>query len=238
MESMIYNNMQTVRKNISDACKRSQRPISSVTLLAVSKTKPIAMLVAAHKADATEFGENKVQEIVEKSAVLGTEDYHFHMIGHLQKNKVKKAVLLSCLIHSVDSLELAEVIQKEAEKINKVQEILLEVNVAEEDSKYGLSLSDVEPLVRKIAAFPNIRVRGLMTVAPYTENPENNRIFFRKLRQLLIDINGKSIDNISMDILSMGMTGDYSVAIEEGATHIRVGTGIFGERDYSTKDLK
>lgn len=235
MKATIKNNIQFVRQNISDACSRANRPISSVTLLAVSKTKPIDMLIAAHNAGATEFGENKVQEIVEKSTALGTEDYHFHMIGHLQKNKVKKAVLLSCLIHSVDSLELAEVIQKEAEKINKVQDILLEVNVAEEDSKYGLTLSNVEPLVREIASFPNIRVRGLMTVAPYTDNPENNRIFFRKLRQLLIDINGKSIDNITMDILSMGMTGDYSVAIEEGATHVRVGTGIFGERDYSTK---
>lgn len=236
METLIESNIAQVRQQILAACSISGRSIDEITLLAVSKTKPVEMLVAAHKAGATEFGENKVQEIVAKAEVLGTEDYHFHMIGHLQKNKVKKAVELSCMIHSVDSLELAQCIQKEAQKLGKCQDILLEINVAGEESKYGITLAEAEPLLRQLAPLQNIRVRGLMTVAPYTANPEENRIFFRKLRQLLIDINGQSIDNINMDVLSMGMTGDYTVAIEEGATHIRVGTGIFGERDYSKKE--
>lgn len=235
---MIRNNLEQVREQIRLACKRAGREETSVTLLAVSKTKPVEMLVEAHECGATEFGENKVQEIVEKAERLGTEDYHFHMIGHLQKNKVKKAVLLSVMIHSVDSLELALCIDREAEKLSKRQDILLEVNVAEEDSKFGIKAEEVEPLVREIARLSHVRLRGFMTVAPYTDNPENNRKYFKEMHDLLVDINGKCIDNVHMDILSMGMSGDYTVAIEEGATHIRVGTGIFGERNYQTKEQK
>lgn len=235
---MIRNNLEQVREQIRLACKRAGREEASVTLLAVSKTKPAEMLVEAHECGATEFGENKVQEIAEKAERLGTEDYHFHMIGHLQKNKVKKAVLLSVMIHSVDSLELARCIDREAEKLSKRQDILLEVNVAEEDSKFGIKTEEIEPLAREIARLPHVRLRGFMTVAPYTENPEDNRKYFREMHDLLVDINGKCIDNVHMDILSMGMSGDYTVAIEEGATHIRVGTGIFGERDYRTKEQK
>ncbi len=235
---MIRNNLEQVREQIRLACKRAGREETSVTLLAVSKTKPAEMLVEAREYGATEFGENKVQEIAEKAERLGTEDYHFHMIGHLQKNKVRKAVSLSVMIHSVDSLELAQCIDREAEKLSKRQDILLEVNVAEEDSKFGIKAEEAETLVREIARLPHVRLRGFMTVAPYTDNPENNRKYFREMHNLLVDINGKCIDNVHMDILSMGMSGDYTVAIEEGATHIRVGTGIFGERDYRTKEQK
>jgi pyridoxal phosphate enzyme (YggS family) len=161
------------------------------------------------------------------------EDINWHMIGHLQRNKVKMVIDKACLIHSVDSIRLAKQISEEAVKKNITVQILLEVNVAEEESKYGFSTEETEVVLREIAAMPNILVRGLMTSAPYTENSEENRQFFRTLKQLCVDLKAKNIDNTSMDYLSMGMTGDFEVAIEEGATHIRVGTAIFGERDYN-----
>lgn len=235
---MIRNNLEQVRARLRLACERAGRDEASVTLLAVSKTKPAEMLMEARRCGATEFGENKVQEIVEKAERLGTEEYHFHMIGHLQKNKVRKAVQLSVMIHSVDSLELAQCIDREAEKLSKRQDILLEINAAGEDSKFGIRPEETEPLVREIARLPHVRLRGLMTVAPYTDDPENNRKYFKQMHDLLVDINGKCIDNIHMDVLSMGMSGDYAVAIEEGATHVRVGTAIFGERNYRTKEPK
>ncbi len=154
------------------------------------------------------------------------------MIGHLQRNKVRQVVGKACLIHSVDSIRLAEQIEAEAKKINCTVPILVEVNAAEEESKFGITLSETEAFIRKIALFPHISVKGLMTIAPFVENPEDNRIYFHNLKQLCVDINHKNIDNVYMDILSMGMTNDYEIAIEEGATHVRVGTGIFGERIY------
>ena len=155
------------------------------------------------------------------------------MIGHLQRNKVKYVVDKACLIHSVDSLRLAEEISKEAGKKQVTVSILLEVNAAGEESKFGITPGETLSLAQKIAKLPHIQIKGLMTIAPYTQNPEDNRIFFRNLRKLSVDIAQKNIDNVTMSVLSMGMTGDYEVAIEEGATHVRVGTGIFGERDYS-----
>jgi hypothetical protein len=146
---------------------------------------------------------------------------------------VKKAVAVSEMIHSVDSVSLAEEINKQAAKIDKVQDILLEINVAEEESKFGITVESAEETVRAIAGLKNIRLRGFMTVAPYTEDPETNRPYFRRLAQLMVDINAQNIDNIHVDILSMGMSGDYGVAVEEGATHIRVGTYLFGERNYN-----
>ena len=155
------------------------------------------------------------------------------MIGHLQRNKVKYLMDKAVMIHSVDSAALAQTISKEAVKAGRVMDILLEVNAAEEESKFGLTCADVLPLVREIAPLPGIHICGLMTVAPFTDDPETNRVFFRKLRDLSVDIGRESIDNVSMHILSMGMTGDFEVAIEEGATHIRVGTAIFGKRNYN-----
>ena len=179
-----------------------------------------------------DFGENKVQELTAKAEILPSA-LHWHMIGHLQRNKVKYIVDKACIIHSVDSLRLAEEISKAAQKKQVTAKILIEVNVAEEESKFGVRTSELLPLIEAISLLPNIAIKGLMTIAPYVENPEENRWIFQKLKNLSIDIKGKNFDNVTMDVLSMGMTGDYEVAIEEGATHVRVGTGIFGERNYT-----
>ena len=203
-----------------------------MTLIAVSKTKPVSMIQEAIKAGATVFGENKVQELCEKYEEL-PKHLHWHMIGHLQRNKVKYIVDKAELIHSVDSLRLAQEINKEAIKKELTVNILVEVNVAEEESKFGVGVEETEDLIREIAKLSNIKVQGLMTIAPYVENPEENRGVFRTLKKLAVDIKMKNIDNVRMDVLSMGMTGDYQVAIEEGATMVRVGTGIFGERNYA-----
>lgn len=216
---------------MEEACRVSGRNPEEVSLIAVSKTKPVSMLQEAYDAGCRDFGENKVQEIMDKIDRLPS-DIRWHMIGHLQTNKVKYIVGKVFLIHSVDSLHLAETISKEAVKQNTTVNILIEVNVAKEDTKYGAMAEDTVSLVEKIALLPGICVKGLMTIAPYVENPQENRQYFVKLRQLAVDIKSKNIDNVHMDILSMGMTGDYMVAIEEGATYVRVGTGIFGERQY------
>ena len=229
---MIRENLKTVEQNITNACKRAGRLREEVTLIAVSKTKPLPMLNEVLDTGILDFGENKVQELAMKYEQLPT-DIRWHLIGHLQTNKVKYIVDKVELIHSVDSYRLAEQIEREAAKLNIICSILIEVNIAKEDTKFGLMEEDVLPLILKIAELKHVCIKGLMTIAPFVENSEKNREHFRKLRQLNIDIKSKNIDNVSMDILSMGMTGDYEVAIEEGATMIRVGTGIFGERNYS-----
>lgn len=231
IEKFLKENLEQVEKNIASACERAGRKREEVTLIAVSKTKPAAMLEAVYQAGIREFGENKVQELCEKYELL-PDDIHWHMIGHLQRNKVKQVISKAALIHSLDSMRLAEQIEAEAARLGCIVPVLIEVNAAQEESKYGLAIEEVEEFVRKVAAFPHISIKGLMTIAPFVENPEDNRIYFRNLKQLSVDINRKNIDNVGMDILSMGMTNDYEIAIEEGATHIRVGTGIFGERIY------
>lgn len=225
----IKENLEHVRETIQAACRKSGRDPESVTLIAVSKTKPLADLLAAYETGVRDFGENKVQEIIEKAPAMPP-DARFHMIGHLQRNKVKQVLPHVVMIHSLDSLRLAEEIQKEAEKLGRTVDVLLEVNVAKEESKFGFLPEEAEEAAVKIAAFPNLRVCGLMTIAPFVENPEENRPVFEKLYQLSVDIKKKNIDNISMSVLSMGMTGDYPVAVQEGADMIRVGTGIFGAR--------
>ena len=230
--TVIKENLINVQKNIDAACGKVAREKDEVTLIAVSKTKPVSMLREAYNAGVRDFGENKVQELMDKIPQL-PEDIRWHMIGHLQRNKVKYIVDKVCLIHSVDSLRLAEEISVQALKKNVEVNILVEVNVADEESKFGTSTQAAIELVEAIALLPGIRICGLMTIAPYVEDSEQNREYFHKLKQLSVDINNKNIDNISMSILSMGMTGDYVVAVEEGATHVRVGTGIFGERNYS-----
>ena len=229
---MISEKLAEVRRRIDDACRRVGRSPDEVILIAVSKTRPVEDIWEAYNAGALHFGENKVQELADKIPQMPL-DIQWHMIGHLQRNKVKYIVGKTALIHSVDSLRLAEEISKEAVKQNVTVQFLIEVNVAEEDSKFGVSLEEALEIAPKIAMLPGVRLKGLMTIAPYTENPENNRLYFRKLKQLSVDIKKKNIDNVSMDVLSMGMTGDYEVAVEEGATFVRVGTGIFGERNYS-----
>lgn len=228
---MLAENLQEVEKKIQESCKKANRAREEITLIAVSKTKPVSMLKEVYELGIRDFGENKVQELSEKYTQMPS-DMTWHMIGHLQRNKVKQVIDKAALIHSVDSIRLAETIEAEAAKQNIIVNILLEVNVAEEDSKFGLKVDEVFPTVEKIATFPHIRIKGLMTIAPFVENPEENRTVFARLQKLSVDIAKKNIDNVSVDILSMGMTNDYQVAIEEGATMIRVGTGIFGERDY------
>lgn len=226
---MIRENIAETENEIREACKRAGRDRSEVTLIAVSKTKPVEMLLEAYDAGVRDFGENRVQELMEKMPAM-PEDIRWHMIGHLQRNKVKYIVGRVYMIHSVDSLELAQEISKEAVKRQVTVRILLEVNVAGEKSKFGVTVQEAGALAEAIAKLPGIHIEGLMTIAPYVEDQEVNRVYFRKLKQLSVDIYSKNIDNISMNVLSMGMTGDYSVAVEEGATCVRVGTGIFGER--------
>lgn len=228
---MVTENLKAVEENIRMACERSGRNRDEVTLIAVSKTKPVEMMEEAMASGIRTFGENKVQEIVKKRPLL-PEDVNWHLIGHLQRNKVRQIAGLVSMIHSVDSVRLAEQIQKEYEKKGLTAKILVEVNVAREESKFGLLPEEVEDTIREIAKMRNIQVCGLMTIAPFVENSEENRIHFYNLRKLLVDINAQNIDNISMTELSMGMTGDYEIAIEEGATFVRVGTGIFGSRQY------
>ncbi len=228
---MLLNNLQKVEKNIQEACKRANRAREEITLIAVSKTKPVSMLQDIYELGIRDFGENKVQELSEKYPQM-PQDMNWHLIGHLQTNKVKQVLDKACLIHSVDSIRLAEAIEKEAAKKNLIVNILLEVNVAEEESKFGFKVDEVVSAIQQIATFQHIKIKGLMTIAPFVENPEENRSVFAQLKKLSVDIAAENIDNVSVDILSMGMTNDYQVAIEEGATIVRVGTGIFGEREY------
>ncbi len=229
---MIAENLAQVQKNIEKSCGEINRDPGEVTLIAVSKTKPVEMLKEAYDAGARVFGENKVQEIVDKYDQMPS-DVKWHMIGHLQRNKVKYIVDKVAMIHSVDSFRLAETIEKEAAKKEVVVPILIEVNVAREESKFGLRPEEVLPFIEEIADFSHIRINGLMTIAPYVENAEENRRIFRELKKLSVDIAAKNINNVTMSVLSMGMTGDYMVAVQEGATMVRVGTGIFGARNYA-----
>lgn len=229
---MLKENLTKVEENIQKACDKAGRKRSEVTLIAVSKTKPVEMLQEIYDEGIREFGENKVQEMCEKMELM-PQDIKWNMIGHLQTNKVKYIIGKTSLIHSVDSLKLAEEIQKQAVKHDVTADILVEVNIANEESKFGISKDETIQMVRDIAKLDHLKIKGLMTIAPFVEDPEDNRLYFREIKQLSVDINNQNIDNVCMDVLSMGMTGDYMVAIEEGATMVRVGTGIFGERNYN-----
>ena len=230
---MLKENLEQVERKIQAACERAGRNREEITLIAVSKTKPVEMLQEVYEIGTRHFGENKVQELCDKIEKMPN-DIKWHMIGHLQRNKVKYLVGNQIeLIHSVDSYRLEEEINIQAKKKNVIVPILVEVNIAEEESKFGIKADDAIQLVEQIAALENIRIQGLMTIAPYVVDAEENRLYFRQIKQLSVDIRNKNIDNVSMKILSMGMTGDYEVAIEEGATMVRVGTGIFGERNYT-----
>ena len=229
---MLSENLKNVEERICRACERAGRKRDEVTLIAVSKTKPVEMLEEIYSEKIRYFGENKVQEMCDKYEVM-PKDIKWQMIGHLQTNKVKYIVDKADLIHSVDSVRLAETIDKEAKKKGRIVRILLEVNMAKEESKFGLMPEEVMDVVDRIATLDNVRVEGLMTIAPFVKDPEENRKYFAALKQLSVDIRGKNVNNVNMSILSMGMTNDFEVAIEEGATMVRIGTAIFGERNYA-----
>lgn len=231
---MIKENLTDVETCIQEACRKSGRERQDVTLIAVSKTKPVEMLKEAYDAGVRDFGENKVQEICEKYDKLPN-DIRWHMIGHLQRNKVRQIIDKVCMIHSVDTYRLAEEINIQAKKHNLIMPILIEINIAEEESKFGIRKEDAVLLAEEIAHLDSLRIQGLMAVAPYVDDPEDNRKYFQEIRKLAVDIERKNLDNVSMGVLSMGMTGDYAAAVEEGASMVRVGTGIFGQRDYGKK---
>lgn len=228
---MLKEQLKEVQTHLEEACRSAGRDEKEVVLIAVSKTKPVEMLQEIYDAGVRDFGENKVQELVDKYEVM-PKDIRWHLIGHLQTNKVKYIVDKVYMIHGVDSLKLAKEISKEALKHHTTVRILVQVNIAKEATKYGVYEEDALQLIEDISKLEGISVKGLMTIAPYVENPEENRLYFQKMKQLSVDIIHKNIDNVGMDCISMGMTGDYMVAIEEGATYIRVGTAIFGERIY------
>ncbi len=228
---MVSENIESVKRNIYEACNNCGRDPDSVKLIAVSKMKPSEMIMEAYDHGCRSFGENYVQELLQKSDELPP-DIEWHMIGHLQRNKVKYVVGRVALIHSVDTLRLAKEINDRSAVKGITSEILAEVNVAGEEKKYGFDTDSVMGFVQEVSSLKNIVLNGLMTSAPYVTDPEENRRFFKILRELSVDIDKKNIDNVKMRELSMGMTGDYKVAIEEGATMVRVGTAIFGARDY------
>ena len=229
---MFAERLEKVDREIREACEKAGRRREDVTLLAVSKTNPAEAVREAFACGQIDFGENKAQEMVAKKAEC-PDGVRWHFIGNLQKNKVKYVVGRAVMIHSVDSLKLAEAIEKEAAAKDLRMPCLVEVNVAGEDSKSGIALQDAEQFVRRIAEYPHLQMKGFMTVAPYVEDPELNRVHFRALKNLAVDIGRKNIDNVMVNELSMGMTGDFEIAVEEGATLVRVGTGIFGERNYN-----
>lgn len=229
---MLKENLANVREKINIACKKVGRNPDEVTLVAVSKMKPLEDIETLLETGQMEYGENYVQELCDKYEKI-SRPVHWHMIGHLQTNKVKYIIDKTVLIHSVDSVHLAKQIEKEAAKRNLTAQILIQVNIAEEETKFGLDTEELLQIIMEISKFPHVHIRGLMTSAPFVADSEENRCYFKKLHELFVDIGKKNIDNVTMDILSMGMTNDYEVAIEEGATMVRVGTGIFGERNYN-----
>lgn len=230
--NLIEANLKRVEQRILSACERSGRKREDVTLIVVTKTKPVPMIEEVFALGERNFGENRPQELRDKHDVLPKE-IRWHMIGNLQRNKVKYVAGRAVMIHSVGTEELALQIDKECGKLGIVMPCLVEVNMAGEATKSGIAPGDAAAFLRKIAPLEHIRIEGLMTVAPYVSDPEENRSWFRGLKNLAVDIDRQNIDNICMRHLSMGMTGDFEVAVEEGATMIRVGTGIMGERDYS-----
>lgn len=227
---MIENNYKRIKNEIKESC--SNRGSSDVvTLLAVSKTKSIEEIQVLYKLGVRDFGENQVQELIKKHELL-PKDIRWHMIGHLQRNKVKYIAPFIYCIHSVDSIRIAEMIDKEAKKCSRVIPILVEINIANEESKFGIKYESTDDFISELSKLNNIEVKGLMTVAPNTEDNEKNRKFFKLMYELYIDISTKKRDNVDMSVLSMGMSKDYQIAIEEGATIVRVGSSLFGDRFY------
>jgi len=230
----IKENLETVRENIAVAAKRSGRVAEDVTLITVTKNFDVSCIDAAIDCGITDAGENRVQEMLSKIDTVKSK-LNWHMIGHLQTNKVKYIVDKVKMIHSVDTVKLLSEINREAAKYDLVCDVLLEVNISGEESKFGINPGTVYEMIEQAKTMPNICVKGLMTVAPYVVDPNENRPYFRGIRQLFDQIKQEQSGNIHMQYLSMGMSGDYEVAIEEGSNMVRVGSAIFGKRDYSKK---
>ncbi len=228
---MVTENYKAVDRRVCEAAARAGRDRQEIVLIAVSKTKPVELVLELADAGVKDFGENHAQELVQKYDVIH-EGINWHFIGHLQRNKVKYVVGRACLIHSVSSMRLAEEINKESLKKGVVSDILMEVNIAEEETKSGISEEEAEALLRQISTLPALRVKGLMAIAPPVEDPEENRGYFRQMREMKEKFQALGLPHVDLTELSMGMTGDFEVAIEEGATMVRVGTAIFGERRY------
>ena len=226
---MIKENLKYIEDEIKKVCEKKNIDKNTCTLIAVSKTKPIEFIKEAYDYGIRDFGENKVQEILEKYEQL-PKDIRWHMIGHLQTNKVKMILDKVEYIHSIDSLKLASVIDKEEKKKGIVVKGFLELNIVGEETKFGFSVEELNSIVEELAVFGNLRIIGLMIVAPFVDIAEKNREIFKKMKKIAVDINAKKIHNVEISELSMGMSGDYLVAIEEGATFVRVGSSIFGER--------
>lgn len=229
--SDISKNLEAIKKKIEVAAIKSGRLPEDIKLLAVSKTIAPEIIQQAIDLGLTELGENKVQEIMNKYDLLPQAQWH--LIGHLQTNKVKYIIDKVKLIHSVDSVKLAQEISKRAVQAGITMNVLVEINIGNEESKHGVPIEQAEALAVEISKLDNITVKGLMTVAPFVENPEENRKYFKQMKNLFIDIASKNYNNIFMEYLSMGMTNDYEIAIEEGANIVRIGTGLFGKRNYN-----
>jgi len=228
-ENSIKNNIEQIWKRIDNALARSGRQDDEVTVVAVSKTVGPEMVLKAACNGIINFGENRVQELCQKYDII-KKDVNWHLIGHLQTNKVKYIIDKVKLIHSVDSVQLAREIQNRAQKAGRIVDILIQLNVSGEDTKFGANPEIVMQLLKSINTYPNIKVKGLMTIGPFTEDSEAVRLVFRELKKIFIDIKKENIDNIDMTYLSMGMSNDFEVAIEEGSNIVRIGTAIFGSR--------
>ncbi|MFA6320768.1 MAG: YggS family pyridoxal phosphate-dependent enzyme [Candidatus Omnitrophota bacterium] len=224
---MIVDNIRSVTQRMANACEKSGRAIDDVKLVCVTKMASVEAMEEALAAGASIIGENRVQDAAKKYTLIGNK-VQWHLIGHLQTNKAKDAVRIFSLIHSVDSVRLAKEINREASKVNKVQDILIQVNVSGEASKFGIEPGFLKDLLRDIISCPNINVKGLMTIAPEADNPETVRPYFKALRELKERINSSNLIAYKLQLLSMGMTGDFEVAIEEGSNIVRVGRAIFG----------
>ncbi|HOJ10544.1 MAG TPA: YggS family pyridoxal phosphate-dependent enzyme [Clostridiales bacterium] len=228
-QSNIEDNINNIKEKVAAAAQRAGRNPDEIRIIAVTKNVEPLRILEAINAGILDLGENRVQELVDKITVINR-DINWHMIGHLQKNKVKYIIDKIKMIHSLDNIELAREINVRAEKVQRVIDVLIQVNVAEEETKYGIYRHQLMDFIKEISNYRNIRVKGLMTIAPKVQDPNDVRPVFQELRKIFIDISRKNIDNIDMDFLSMGMSNDFEVAIEEGANIIRIGTSIFGKR--------
>lgn len=232
----IKENIDDIVKRIEVTCKKAGRNPNDITLIAVSKTVESPKVREALEAGIDNLGENRVQELIKKYEDLKDTDIKWHMIGHLQKNKVKYIIDKTVLIHSVDSLSLAEEIDKRAKNRGLVANVLIELNIGEEESKFGIKEENIYDFIKSLENFENIRVLGLMTVAPFCENPEDVRWVFKKMKDIYDKISTMNLKNAEIKYLSMGMTNDFEVAIEEGSNMIRIGTAIFGARKYKEEE--